>query len=231
MSTIFITGGNTGLGFETARRLKEMGHKIYIGCRDEAKGKKAALELGVECIIIDVTKDDSVKDAVSQFMQKESHLDVLINNAGIPGGHVAPQDITADMMYQVYNINVFGIVRVTHDFLPLLQKSDNPVIVNVSSGLGSFGQVLNHEKIESKVNAPVYCSSKAAVSMLTVQYAKGIPNIKINAIDPGPTKTGEQFSSGMQTLQQGTDAVVRMATIGKDGPTGTFSDRNGIIPW
>lgn len=231
MSTIFITGGNTGLGFEAAKRLKEQGHKIYIGCRNEEKGKKAALELGAEYIILDVTKDDSVKEAVNQFMQKENHLDVLINNAGIPGGFVSPKDLTADTMYQVYNTNVFGIIRVIHDFLPLLEKSENPVIVNVSSGLGSFGQVLNPEKIESKVNAVAYCSSKAAASMLTVQYAKGLPHIKINAIDPGPTKTGEQFKNGVQTLQEGTDAIVRMATIGKDGPTGTFSDRNGIIPW
>ncbi|MFT3951700.1 MAG: SDR family NAD(P)-dependent oxidoreductase [Oscillospiraceae bacterium] len=224
-------GRYTGLGFETAKRLKALGHKVYIGCRDDEKGKRAAMELDAEYIVIDVSDDDSVKNAVEQYMQKETYLDVLINNAGIPGGHNAPQDITADMMLQVYNTNVFGIVRVTHEFLPLLQKSNNPVIVNVSSGLGSFGQVLNHEKIESKVTAPVYCSSKSAVGMLTVQYAKGLPNIKINAIDPGPTKTGEQFSHGMQTLQQGTDAVVKMATIGKDGPTGTFSDRTGIIPW
>lgn len=91
--------------------------------------------------------------------------------------------------------------------------------------------MLNPEKIESKVNALAYSSSKAAVSMLTVQYAKGIPNIRINAVDPGSTKTGEQFKNGTQTLQEGTDAIVKMATIGKDGPTGTFTNRDGIIPW
>lgn len=231
MSIIFITGGNTGLGFESARRLKELGHKIYIGCRDEEKGKKAALELGIEYIVVDVSDDGSVKKAVDAYRQKETHLDVLINNAGMPGAFVLPKDITADIMYNVYNTNVFGIVRVTHEFLPLLELSENPVIVNVSSGLGSFGQVLNPDKIESKVNSVSYCSSKAAASMLTVQYAKGLPNIKINAVDPGPTNTGGQFKNGIQTIQEGTDAIVRMATIGKDGPTGTFSDRNGIIPW
>ncbi len=231
MSIIFITGGNTGLGFESAKRLKELGHKIYLGCRDEEKGEKAASEIDAESIVIDVTDDESVKKAVESYRQKETHLDVLINNAGMPGAQVLPKDITADLMYKVFNTNVFGIVRVTHEFLPLLELSENPVIVNVSSGLGSFGQVLNPEKIESKVNSVSYCSSKAAASMLTVQYAKGLPNMKVNAVDPGPTNTGGQFTHGTQTIQEGTDAIVRMATIGRDGPTATFSDRNGIIPW
>jgi NAD(P)-dependent dehydrogenase (short-subunit alcohol dehydrogenase family) len=132
MSVVFITGGNTGLGFETARRLKELGHKVYISCRDRAKGEKAASELGVHYIVIDVTNDESVQNAVQSYMQEESHVDILINNAGIPGGRTAAQDLTADIIYHVYNTNVFGIVRVTHGFLPLLQKSENPVIVNAA---------------------------------------------------------------------------------------------------
>lgn len=231
MSIVFITGGNTGLGFESAKRLKELGHKVYIGCRNEEKGKNAAAKLGVEYIVVDVSNDESVKKAVETYKQKETHLDVLINNAGIPGVFGLAKDITADDMYKVYNTNVFGVVRVTGEFLPLLELSQNPVIVNVSSGLGSFGQVLNPDKIESKVNSLSYCSSKSAVSMLTVQYAKSLPNIKINAVDPGPTNTGEQFKHGIQTLEEGTDAIVRMATIGSDGPTCTFSNREGIIPW
>lgn len=231
MRTTLITGGNTGLGYETARRLKELGYKVYIGSRSEEKGRKAAQELDVAYIVMDVTDDDSVKAAAAEIKKKEGRLDVLINNAGIPGSFTAPKDITVDMMYQVYNTNVFGIVRVTQAFLPLLQAAELPVIVNVSSGLGSFGQVQNPEKLESKVNSPIYSSSKAAVSMLTVQYAKGFPNIKINAVDPGPTKTGEQFSRGVQTVTEGTDAIIKMATITADGPTGIFTNRDGIIPW
>jgi NAD(P)-dependent dehydrogenase (short-subunit alcohol dehydrogenase family) len=231
MRIALITGGNTGLGYETARRLKESGYKVYIGCRDKVKGEKAASELGVLYIVIDVTSDESVQSAVNEYMGKEAYLDILINNAGILGGRTDPHDITADIIRHVYNTNVYGIVRVTHGFLPLLEKSDNPVIVNVSSGLGSFGQVHDPEKIESKVNPIVYSSSKAAVCMLTVQYAKGLPHIKINAVDPGPTKTGEQFSRGVQTVREGTDAIFKMATIQKDGPTGTFVNRDGVIPW
>lgn len=133
-------------------------------------------------------------------------------------------------MRQVYETNVFGIVSVTHTFLPLLRKSSHPVIVNVSSGLGSFGMVTDTSTVESKVNSLAYSSSKSAVSMLTLQYAKGLPDIKVNAVDPGPTKTG-LTGHGNQTVQEGTDAIVQMAQIGPDGPTGTFINRHGNIPW
>lgn len=231
MKVILITGGNTGLGFESAKRLKKLGHKIYITSRNENKGKIAAETLGINYVTLDVTNEESILKAAKQITEKEGHLDVLINNAGIPGNFAKPEDISADMMLHVYDTNVFGIVRVTQHFIPLLRKSENPVIVNVSSGLGSFGQVLNSETLESKVNALAYSSSKSAVCMLTVQYAKGLSDIKINAVDPGPTKTGDNFKHGPQTIEEGTDAIVKMATIGKDGPTGTFSNKDGIIPW
>lgn len=194
------------------------------------RGQEAAAELGVHFVQLDVTNETSVAQAVAYIEQRESHLDILINNAGVSGTFASPQEFTVDMMEQVYQVNVFGIVRVTHHFLPLLQQSAQPVIVNVSSGLGSFGQVLNPEQIESKLNPLVYSSSKAAVSMLTVQYAKGLPNIQVNAVDPGPTKTG-LTGQGHQTVQEGTDAIVQMANIDKDGPTGIFMSRDGIIPW
>ncbi|KGE18851.1 SDR family oxidoreductase [Paenibacillus wynnii] len=230
MTLTLITGGNKGLGYEAARRLIGLGHTVYIGARNEELGKKAADELGARFVLLDVSEDDSVNAAAAEIMAKEGYLDVLINNAGIASQFSDPQDVTADQTRQIYETNVFGIVRMTHAFLPLLRKSEAPVIVNVGSGLGSFGMVLNPNKIESRVNALAYSSSKAAVSMLTVQYAKGLPDIRVNAVDPGPTKT-DLTGHGLQTVEEGTDAIVRMATIGKDGPTGTFTDRKGEIPW
>jgi len=231
MKITFITGGNTGLGFETARRLKDLGHKVYISSRDELKGKTAAESLGVDYVVMDVTKEDSIIEAVKIIEKREGHLDVLINNAGIPGPYTKAEEITSEEMLYVFDTNVFGIVRVTNHFIPLLKKSESPAIVNVSSGLGSFGQVLNPDKIESKVNALAYSSSKAAASMLTVQYAKALADFRVNAVDPGPTNTGNNFKNGIQTLQEATDAVVRMSNLDKDGPTGTFSDKDGMIPW
>ena len=231
MSVFFITGGNKGLGYETARRILAEGHKVYIGCRDIEKGKKAADKLGAECILIDVTDDESVAHAIRELSAKTDYIDVLINNAGVSGKFMKPEEMTSQEMLRVYNTNVFGIVRVTNACIPLLRKSKNPVIVNVASGLGSFGTVMDPAKMESKVNSLAYCSSKSAVEMLTVQYAKGLPEIKVNCVDPGATATDLNGFRGKQTVQEGTDAIVKMATIGPDGPTGTYISRWGIMPW
>lgn len=231
MRIVFITGGNKGLGYETAKRLLGMGYKVYIGCRNEEKGKIAAAELGAKLLLIDVTRDESVKNAARIMTEKEGRLDILINNAGIAGAFAKPEDITGSDMEKVYGTNVFGVVRVTNAFIPLLRKSENPIIVNVSSGLGSFGMVTDDTTEESRVNSLTYCSSKSAVSMLTLQYAKGLPDMKVNCADPGATATDLNGGRGKQTVQEGADAIVRLAMIGKDGPTGVFMNRNGIIPW
>lgn len=115
--------------------------------------------------------------------------------------------------------------------LPLLRASEHPVIVNVSSGLGSFEVVHDQCRIESKVIMLPYCSSKPAVTMLTVQYAKSLPEMRINVVDPGYTATDFNHHSGPQTVEEGTDAIVRLATIAVDGPTGTFQDSAGTVAW
>ena len=118
-------------------------------------------------------------------------------------------------------------------FIPLLEKSEQPVVVNVSSGLGSFGMVTNPDTAESQVNSLAYCSSKSAVTMMTVQYAKGLPHIQINAADPGSTNTDlvGDFSNNSKPASEGVKPIIKLATIDKNGPTGTFIDSNGTMPW
>ena len=111
---------------------------------------KAAEDIDVDYVQLDVTDDQSVKSAAETILNQEGHLDILINNAGISGGFTKVRDIKPEDMENVYQTNVFGIVRVTNQFIPLLEKSEQPVIVNVSSGLGSFGMVTNEETMESK---------------------------------------------------------------------------------
>ncbi|MBF7029950.1 SDR family NAD(P)-dependent oxidoreductase [Staphylococcus kloosii] len=233
MKITLITGGNKGLGFETARALKEQGHKVYIGSRNAQRGQQAAQQLGIDYVVLDVTDDDSVNNAVATIEQQEGRLDVLINNAGISGGFTKPRDITATDMEQVYNTNVFGLVRVTNHFIPLLENSEQPIIVNVSSGLGSFGMVNDNSKAESKVNSLAYCSSKSAVTMLTVQYAKDLTHMQVNAADPGSTNTDlvGDASNNAKPATEGIKPIVKLATIDKDGPTGTFIDGDGPMPW
>lgn len=230
MTTTLITGANKGLGYETARRLLEAGHTVWMGARDATRGQQAADALGGRFVQLDVTSDASVA-AAAETVAAAGGVDVVINNAGITGPRGEPAELTAADALAVYDTNVVSIVRMISAFLPVLRASSAPTIVNVTSGLGSFAAVHDPERIESKVNTPLYSSSKSAVTMLTVQYAKALPQMRINAADPGYTATDLNGNSGTQTVQEGTDAIVDLATRGGEGPTGTFIDRSGIAPF
>ena len=232
MDTItFITGANKGLGYETARRLTELGQTVILGARDPERGAAAATRLGVRFVPIDVTDDASVARAAADVGAHEGRVDPLINNAGITGRHAAAGDLDGDDARAVFDTNVFSVVRVTHAFLPLLGKSDSPAVINVSSGLGSFTLTHDPGRVESTITAPLYPASKAAVTMLTMQYAKALPGIRFNAADPGYTGTDLNGHRGTQTVTEGTDAIVALAQVGPDGPTQTFQDREGVVPW
>ena len=231
MNTILITGANKGLGFETARRLLALGHTVYVGARDRERGEDAAHRLSARFVPLDVTDDASVAAAAAWIEQQRAGLDVLINNAAIAGDRIAPTDTTAEHLRRVYETNVFGVVRVTHAMLPLLRASKSPIIVNVSGGLGSLAAATNPDQMESKIATLAYTSSKAALNMLTVQYAKALPEMRVNAVDPGHTPTDINEHHGTQTIEQGTEAIVRLATIGRDGPTGTFQNASGLLNW
>ena len=169
--------------------------------------------------------------AAADVAEHEGRLDVLVNNAAVAGRYAPADELVGADAAAVYDANVVGIVRVTHAFLPLLRRSAVPVIVNVSSGMGSFAATHDPGRIESQVAAPLYASSKAAVTMLTTQYAKALPELRINAVDPGFTATDFNDHRGTQTLAEGTDAIVALATIGPDGPTGTLQNRFGTLAW
>jgi NAD(P)-dependent dehydrogenase (short-subunit alcohol dehydrogenase family) len=232
MTTVtFITGANKGLGYETARRLAELGHQVIIGARDPERGQAAADRLGVRFVSIDVTDDASVKGAAADIEAHEGRVDVLVNNAGIIGSHAPADELTGNDAEHVFATNVAGIVRVTGAFLPLLRKSLAPAVINVSSGMGS--QALTHDprRVESKVIGPLYTASKAAVTMLTTQYAKAVPDVRFNAADPGYTATDLNGHRGSQTVTEGTDAIVALATEDPSAGTGRFLDRFGPVAW
>jgi NAD(P)-dependent dehydrogenase (short-subunit alcohol dehydrogenase family) len=230
LSSILITGANKGLGREAARRLLAAGHDVWIGARDPERGREAAEMLGARFVAIDVTDDASVAAAAETVAAATGGtLDVLVNNAGISGTFADVADVTAADVEAVYAVNVFGAVRTFHAFLPLLRPAG--VVVNVSSGLGSHAVTSDPERIESSFQQPAYTSSKAALNMLTAQWAAALPGLRINAVDPGYTATDFNGHSGPQTVEQGTDAIVAMASIGPDGATGAFVDRHGTVGW
>jgi NAD(P)-dependent dehydrogenase (short-subunit alcohol dehydrogenase family) len=233
MTTTLITGANKGIGFEAARQLIAAGHTVYLGSRDAENGRRAAAQLGAKAVQLDITDDASVQAAV-KTIEADGGLDVLVNNAAIEErgeGNVVigPADVTADLVRKTFDTNVFGTVRVLHAFLPLLEKSTHPVVVNVSSGLGSL--TLFAPAPAELYPGVAYPASKAAVNMITVQYAKASPSMRINAVDPGFTKTDLNGNTGTQTVAEGAEAIVRMAQVDVDGPTGGFINTAGQVPW
>jgi NAD(P)-dependent dehydrogenase (short-subunit alcohol dehydrogenase family) len=236
VAAILITGANKGLGFESARQLIAAGHTVYVGSRDAERGRRAAARLGARAVQLDVTSDASVAAAVVA-VRAGGGLDVLVNNAGIQeemdenSAVIGAADVTADLMRRTFETNVFGAVRVLHAFLPLLQRAAVPVVVNVSSGLASLTEVSTPGTPQHAYPGVAYPASKAALNMITVQYAKAFPNMRINAVEPGFTKTDLNANTGRQTVEQGAEIIVRMAQLGPDGPTGSYVDTAGTIPW
>ncbi|HEY0540531.1 MAG TPA: SDR family NAD(P)-dependent oxidoreductase [Actinoallomurus sp.] len=237
MTTTLITGANKGLGFETARRLIAAGHTVYIGSRDAERGRRAAERLGARPVRLDVTDDVSVR-AAAEVIEADGGLDVLVNNAGIQDEMsddgkvvVGAADLTVDVMRRTFETNVFGMVRVLHAFLPLLERSAAPVVVNLSSGLGSLTRIATPGTPAYAYPGVAYSASKTVVNVITVQYAKAFPAMRINAVEPGFTKTDLNANTGVQTVEEGAEIIVRMAQVGSDGPTGGYFDAEGTLPW
>ncbi|HEY3783476.1 MAG TPA: SDR family oxidoreductase [Fimbriimonadaceae bacterium] len=237
--TALITGANKGIGFEIAKELGELGITVLVAARDEARGKEAVSQLsgyGVTAVYVnlDVTEQATI-DAAANFIAKQfGSLDILVNNAGITGtGSFIPSEVTTETMLNVYATNVFGVVAVTNAMLPLLKKSPSGRIVNMSSGLGSITLANDPDSQYGSRNFMPYQSSKSALNAITVAYAKELreEGIKVNAADPGFTATDLNQHRGTRTVQQAAAIVVRLATLPDDGPTGSFQDEDGVIPW
>jgi NAD(P)-dependent dehydrogenase (short-subunit alcohol dehydrogenase family) len=229
-----VTGATRGLGLVTVRRLAELGWTVFLGARDAARGAAAAKELDgldVRPVSIDVTSDESVAAAVSAVDQAAGRLDVLVNNAGVVGPRVEPLATGPEELLATYETNVFGPVRATRAFLPLLRRSRSPRVVMVSSGMGSIARTSDADRVEGGFVALTYPSSKTALNMITSQYARALPDFRVNAADPGYTATDFNDHRGHQTVQEGTDAIVALAQVAPDGPTGGFFDRHGPVPW
>jgi NAD(P)-dependent dehydrogenase (short-subunit alcohol dehydrogenase family) len=228
MTVTLITGANKGIGYESARQLLDLGHTVYLGARDPERGEKAAAELGARSVRLDVTDDASVSAALATVDAAEGRLDVLIDNAGILG--TGPVD--GPTALRVFDTNAVGIVRVTEAALPLLRRSSNPTVVNLSSSMGSFWAVTHPDRPEYSVPLALYAASKSAATMLTVQYAKAHPGIRFNALEPGTTATDMTAAFGIgRPVTDSARTVVRLATLGPDGPTGTLSDELGPLNW
>ena len=239
MRTVLITGANKGIGFETAKQMAQKGYQVCLGSRDEARGQAAVKDLhaagltNVEFIRIDVTDSESIRQAAAQLGSRPGPLDILINNAGIAGTqpqHIATTDI--DILRAVFETNFFGAVQTTQFFLPLLQRSAAPVIVNVSSELGSLARHSGPERNPNWDLFDAYSCSKTALNAFTLALANQFRNTKfrINSVTPGYTATDLNRHQGLQTAEEGAGFIVKWATTGPDGPTGKFL-KDGAVAW
>ncbi|GAA3199917.1 SDR family NAD(P)-dependent oxidoreductase [Nonomuraea roseoviolacea] len=243
-----ISGANKGIGRAIAEQLAGLGMTVLIGARDPRRGEEAAAALraaggDAHAVTLDVTDPATVLEAATWIEERFGRLDVLVNNAGITGsGQVSPQDahdqmpsaVDLDMVRAVFETNVFGVIAVINAMLPLLRRSPEPRIVNVSSHAGSLALSSDPDgPFAALPPSAAYTPSKTALNALTVQYANELrkEGILVNAAAPGYVDTDSNNHTGHLTPAQGAAVVVRLATLGADGPTAGFFSADGPLPW
>jgi NAD(P)-dependent dehydrogenase (short-subunit alcohol dehydrogenase family) len=242
MTLALITGANKGIGLETARQLAAKGIHVLIGARDVAKGEAAAQTLQAEgykadFIALDVSNEASIKQAAQTVTDRYGSLDILVNNAGIHPeygqGIFSFEQMSLDLMMQIYQTNVFGPFMMIQAFLPLLRQSAAGRIVNTSSSVGSLTEQSNPKSPYYPVNTAGYNSSKTALNALTVQLAKQLTstNLKVNSACPGWVQTDMGSDAAPRTVSEGARIIIKLATLPNDGPNGGFFDEAGSIGW
>jgi NAD(P)-dependent dehydrogenase (short-subunit alcohol dehydrogenase family) len=242
MTLALITGANKGIGLETARQLAAQGIHVLIGARDAAKGEAAAQTLQAEgykadSIALDVSNEASIKQAAQTVTDRYGNLDILVNNAGIHPEYgqsiFSFEQMSLDLVMQIYQTNVFGPFMMIQAFLPLLRQSAAGRIVNTSSSVGSLTEQSNPESPYYPVNTAGYNSSKTALNALTVQLAKQLTgtNLKVNSACPGWVQTDMGSDAAPRTVSEGARIIIKLATLPNDGPNGGFFNEDGAIDW
>ena len=237
---VLVTGANKGIGFEVSRQLGRAGFTVLLGARDSARGEEAAEKLRGEGLDVRFVKADlnhaveSGTALAKQIGEEFGHLDVLVNNAGLADREDGPaSSVGIETLRRTFETNFFGTVAFTQPLLPLLRAAERARIVNVSSGLGSIA-------INNDPNTPFYHvkilgynASKVALNMFTVDLAYDLRDtkIKVNSVSPGFVDTDMNNHTGTDTVEEGAIAIVRLAQLPDDGPTGSFIHKDGTYPW
>ncbi|WP_158800121.1 SDR family NAD(P)-dependent oxidoreductase [Pedobacter sp. L105] len=243
-----VTGANQGVGLQVAKELMANGHTVLVGSRDFGKGEAAAKEIGPGAIALqlDVTDRVSIAAAAAYIGKKFGRLDLLVNNAAISNtqkGNLSMEEYfkisrasnaSLDEVRAVWETNVFGVLAVYQAMLPLLRGSSDARIVNVSSGVGSLTTNADPAYPYHAIYGPIYPASKAALNAMTLAMMVELEStsIKINLVSPAFTSTNLNGFAGIESVEDGSREVVRVALLGPDGPTGTFTRwENTHIPW
>jgi NAD(P)-dependent dehydrogenase (short-subunit alcohol dehydrogenase family) len=241
-----VTGANKGIGLQIAKDLAAHGFTVLVGSRNLERGETAVKSVGTDAraLQLDVTNQASIAAAAERIRNEFGRLDVLVNNAGIshagkPGRSLQEMAksgrasvASLDEVRAVFETNVFGVIAVTQAMLPLLREAPAARVVNVSSSSGSL--TLNSNSADPHRSMfGTYSTSKTALNAITLAFALDLEStgIRVNAACPGFTATDLNNFQGRRTVQQAAGEPVRLALLGPDGPTGTYSDENGRLPW
>jgi NAD(P)-dependent dehydrogenase (short-subunit alcohol dehydrogenase family) len=244
-----VTGANQGIGLQIAKELAAHGFTVLVGSRNLERGEAAAQTIDGDshALQLDVTDHASITAAAERIQKEFGRLDVLVQNAAIsntsklPGQSIEehakstrPSNVSLDEVRAVWETNVFGVLTVYQAMLPLLREAPHGRIVNVSSGVGSLTANSDPTFPYRSIFGPVYPASKTALNAMTVAMAIELEStgIKVNAVSPGYTRTNLNNYSGTETVEEGAAEAVRVALLGPDSPTGTFTHATrGTIPW
>jgi NAD(P)-dependent dehydrogenase (short-subunit alcohol dehydrogenase family) len=242
-----VTGANKGIGLQIAKDLAARGFTVLVGSRDLEHGETAAKSVGANAhaLQLDVTNQASVAAAAERIRNEFGRLDALVNNAAIshagkPGRSLEEMVksqrasvASLDEVRAVFETNVFGVIAVTQAMLPLLREAPAGRIVNVSSGAGSLTMNAEPTNPHRAAFGAGYSPSKTALNAITLAFALELEStrIKVNAACPGFTATDLNNFEGTRTVEQGAREPVRLALLDANGPTGTFSNEDGPLPW
>lgn len=227
MKTALITGSTRGIGLATARLLAARGVHVVITSRDAGRAENAAREIGqgAAWVALDITNSESIHAAVRKIAAGPGSLDILINNSAILLDHYESiLTLDPEVLMQTFATNVVGTLRVTQAFVPLLEKSEDPRIINVSSGAGQLDG-------EPQAWAPAYSISKTALNMLTQQLTAALPGMMVNSMCPGWCRTEMGGPEAPRSAEEGADTAIWLAL---DAPThlrGLFVKDRKVIPW
>ena len=243
-----VTGANQGVGFQVAKELVENGVSVLVGSRSLERGEAAAQQIGPGAIALqlDVTDGASIAAAAQWIREEIGHLDLLVNNAAISNTRKGDLSLaeyaktsrasnaSLDEIRAVWETNVFDPLAVYQAMLPLLRESSDARIVNVSSGVGSLTANADPAHPYHANFGPIYPASKAALNAMTLAMMVELEStdIKVNIVSPAFTKTNLNLFQGTESVEDGSREVVRVALLGPEGPTGTFTRwENVTIPW
>ncbi|MFD3685294.1 SDR family NAD(P)-dependent oxidoreductase [Nocardiopsis sp. NPDC058631] len=243
-----VTGANQGMGRHVARELVSDGVTVYVGSRDLARGEAAASEIGegATALQLDVTNAASIASAAERIREEAGRLDLLVNNAAISTTRTNVRDMAEliamakastaplDEVRAVWEVNVFGPLAVYQAMLPLLRESSDARIVNVTSALGSLTTISDPAFAHHSAFEPIYAASKSALNAVTLSMMTELETtgIKVNLVSPGFANTALVNFEGTESVEDASREVVRVARLGPNGPTGTFTLWEGVdIPW